>query len=135
MAYPQPEGLLIVDTDPSNMSISGCLSQVQDGVEKVLAYGSKALFSAQRRYCTTKRELLAVVKFVKHYTMYLWGRHFLVRTNHASLGWLINIKDPEGMLAHWISILDTYDFTIRHRPSAKHSNADGLTCQECTQCK
>ena len=135
LAYPQSEGLLILDTDASNVSISGCLSQVQNGVEKVLAYGSKALSSAQRRYCTTKRELLAVVKFVKHYRMYLWGRHFLVRTDHVSLRWLINFKDPEGMLARWISVLDTYDFTIQHRPGAKHSNADGLTRQECTQCK
>ena len=135
LAYPQPEGMLILDTDASNTSISGCLSQVQDGVERVLAYGSKALSSAQRRYCTTKRELLAVVNFVKHYRMYLWGRHFLVRTDHASLRWLINFKDPEGTLARWISILDTYDFTIQHRPGAKHKNADGLTRQECTQCK
>ena len=135
LAYPQPEGLLILDTDASNVSISGCLSQVQDGVERVLAYGSKALSSAQRRYCTTKRELLAVVKFIKHYRMYLWGRRFLVRTDHASLRWLTNFKDPEGMLARWISVLDTYDFTIQHRPGAKHSNADGLTRQKCTQCK
>ena len=102
---------------------------------RVLAYGSKVLSSAQRRYCTTKRELLAVVKFIKHYRMYLWGRHFLVRTYHASLKWLINFKDSEGMLAHWISVLDTYDFAIQHRPGVKHSNADGLTRQECTQCK
>ena len=104
---PQPEGLLILDTDANNVivSISGCLSQVQDGVERVLAYGSKALSSAQRRYCTTKRELLAVVKFIKHYRMYLWGCCFLVRTNHTSLGWLTNFKDPEGMLARWISFL------------------------------
>ena len=135
LAHPQPEGLLILDTDASNVSISGCLSQVQDGVERVLAYGSKALSSAQRRYCTTKRELLAVVKFIKHYRMYLWGRRFLVLTDHASLRWLTNFKDPEGMLARWISVLDTYDFTIQHRPGAKHSNADGLTRQKCTQCK
>ena len=67
--------------------------------------------------------------------MYLWGRHFLVRTDHASLRWFINFKDPEGMLARWISILDTYDFTIQHRHGAKHKNADSLTRQECRQCK
>ena len=105
LAYPQPEGLLILDTDASNMSILRC------------------------------RELLAVVKFIKHYRMYLWGRHFLVRTEHAYLKWLINFKDPEGMLARWISVLDTYDFAIQDRPGVKHSNADGLTQQECTQCK
>ena len=127
LAYPQPEGVLILHTDASNVSISGCLSQVQDGVERVLAYGSKGLSLAQRRYCTNKLELLAVVKFIKHYRMYLWGRRFL--------RWLTNFKDPEGMLARWISVLDTYDFTIQHRPGAKHSNVEGLTRQECTPCK
>ena len=96
----------------SSVSISECLSQVQNGVERVLAYGSKSLSSAQRRYCTTKRELLAVVQFVKHFHMYLWGRSFLLRTDHASLKWLINFKEPVGMLARWILVLDTYDFKI-----------------------
>ena len=61
-----------------------------------------------------KGELLAVVKFVKYYRTYLWGRHFRVHTDHASLRWLLNFKDPEGMLARWLSVLDTYDFEIVH---------------------
>ena len=135
LAYPQTEGLMVLDTDASAVSISGCVSQIQNGEERVIAYGSKALSAAQRRYCTTKRELLAVVKFVKYYRTYLWGRHFMVRTDHASLRWLLNFKDPEGMLARWLSVLDTYDFEIVHRPGAKHNNADSLTRQNCTQCK
>ena len=94
LAYPRPEGKLILDTDASAVTIDGCLSQVQDGEERVLAYYSQTLSAAQ-----TKRELLAVVKAVKHFRMYLWGRSFLLRTDHASLRWLINFKDPEGMLA------------------------------------
>ena len=129
LAYPQTEGLMVLDTDASAVSISGCVSQIQNGEERVIAYGSKALSAAQRRYCTTKRELLAVVKFVKYYRTYLWGRHFMVRTDHASLRWLLNFKDPEGMLARWLSVLNTYDFEIVHRPGAKHNNADSLTRQ------
>ena len=68
LAYPQHEGLLILDTDASSVSISGCLSQVQNGEERILAYGSKSLSSAQQKYCTTKRELLAVVQFVQQCT-------------------------------------------------------------------
>ena len=135
LGYPRPEGRLILDTDASAVAISGCLSQEQDGEERVLAYYSQTLSAAQRRYCTTKRELLAVVRAVKHFRMYLWGRPFLLRTDHASLRWLINFKDPEGMLARWISVLDVYDFDIQHRAGNKHANADGLTRIECTQCK
>ena len=135
LGYPRPESRLILDTDASAVAISGCLSQEQDGEERVLAYYSQTLSAAQRRYCTTKGELLAVVRAVKHFRMYLWGRPFLLRTDHASLRWLINFKDPEGMLARWISVLDVYDFDIQHRAGNKHANADGLTRIECTQCK
>ena len=77
LAYPGPEGKLILDIDASAVAISGSLSQVQDGEERVLAYYSQTLSAAQRRYCTTIRELVAVVKAVKHFRMYLWGRPLL----------------------------------------------------------
>ena len=49
LAYPGPEGKLILDTDASAVAISGSLSQVQDGEERVLAYYSQTLSAAQRR--------------------------------------------------------------------------------------
>ena len=62
LSYPDPnEGEFILDTDASGYAISGLLSQMQQGQEKVIAYGSKSLSSTERRYCTTNRELLAVV--------------------------------------------------------------------------
>ena len=92
LGYPRTGGRLILDTDASAVAISGCLSQEQDGEERVLAYYSQTLSAAQQRYCTTKRELLAVVRAVKHFRMYLWGRPFLLRTDHASLRWLIKTR-------------------------------------------
>ena len=46
LAYPQTEGLMVLDTDASAVSISGCVSQIQNGEERVIAYGSKALSAA-----------------------------------------------------------------------------------------
>ena len=59
--------------------------------------------------------------------LFLWGLKFTVRTDHASLRWLKSFKEPEGMLARWLSVLGTYDFVLEHRPGAKHGNADGLS--------
>ena len=59
--------LFILDTDASDSAIGCVLSQRLDGVEKVIAYGSKMLSTSQRSYCVTYRELLAVVEFVRHY--------------------------------------------------------------------
>ena len=52
------------------------------------------LSKAQSRYCTTYRELLALVVFFKHFWQYLWGRHFKVRTDHAAL---VNHSNADGL--------------------------------------
>ena len=103
--------------------------------ERVIAYASKTLNRAQRNYCVTKRELLAVVSFVKQFKHFLYGTSFLVQTDHASLIWLRNFKGPEGIIARWISILETYSFTIQHRSGTKHLNADGLSRISKRKCK
>lgn len=135
LAYPTQDDPFILDTDASAHSVRAVLSQLQNGEQKVISYSSRTLSHSQRNYCTTKRELLAIVIFVKQFRHYLWGRKFLIRADHASLTWLLNFKEPEGMLVRWISVLDTYDFDIKHRPGHKHGNADGLSRIPCKQCK
>ena len=128
LAYPRMEGQYILDTDASNTGIGAVLSQMQQGEERVIAYGSKTLSRSQRNYCTTYKELLAVVKFCRHFKPYLWGKPFIVRTDHASLVWLKNFKEPEGMLARWIAALGEYQIEeIQHRPGIRHVNADVMS--------
>ena len=134
MAYPKDKGQYTLDTDASGSGIGAVLSQVQDGSEKVVAYASRALSKAERNYCVTRRELLAVVNFLRHFRQYLYGRKIIIRTDHASLRWLLNFRDPEGQLARWLQVIGEYDYTIVHRPGLKHSNADGLSRLPCRQC-
>ncbi len=95
-------------------------------VKKVIAYASKTLNASQQRYCTTNKELLAVVTAVELFKYYLTGRHFMVVTDHASLNWLRNFKEQEGVGARWITRLQLFDFKIMHRPGKHHSHADGF---------
>ena len=105
----------------------GCeLVQIQGGAERVIAYGSFALSPEQTRYCTTRKELLAVVRFARQYRHYLLGKRVLVRTDHNSLTWLLNFKEPQGQLARWIEELSQYDLEIQYRKGSKHANADAL---------
>ena len=135
LAYPlRDAGEFVLDTDASNHGMGAVLSQVQNGQEKVIAYASRTLNGSQRNYCTTKKELLAVVTFVQHFRHYLYGRHFIIRTDHASLKWLKNFKDVDGMLARWLSKLDTYDYEMVHRKGSLHGNADGLSRKPGQKC-
>ena len=52
----------------------------------MIAYGSQSLTKEERRFCMTKRELLAVVHFLKQYQHYLYGQRFKIRTDHGALG-------------------------------------------------
>ena len=116
LSYPDFSKEFVLDTDASNFALGAVLSQVQnDGSERVIAYGSRLMTKTERRYCATRRELLSVVTFVKKFHPYLLGRHFKLRTDHGSLVWLKNFKEPEGQLARWLERLQQYDFTIIHR--------------------
>ena len=103
-----------MDTDASNHNVGAVLSQVQDGREVVVAYYSKALSAPEKNYCTTRRELLAVVKAVKHFRPYLYGRTFRLRTDHASLIWLCRRAEPSSQVACWLEILAEFSYLIKH---------------------
>ena len=131
LGYPLPVGKFILDTDASNIGLGAVLSQEQEGQERVIAYASKTLNKPERSYCVTRRELLAIITFVKQFHHYLYGAKFLVRTDHAALYWLLRKKDPEGQMARWITFLQDYHMEIQHRPGVRHGNADALSrCME-----
>lgn len=136
LGYPQSHGTFILDTDASNVGIGAVLSQIQDGEERVIEYFSRVISKPERNYCVTRKELLAIVRAVDHFHKYLYGRKFLIRTDHAALKWLLRMKNPEGQLARWMEKLQQYNFEIRHRPGRVHKNADALSRRPCPEnCK
>ncbi|GBN42631.1 Transposon Ty3-I Gag-Pol polyprotein [Araneus ventricosus] len=102
LTYPRTDKDFILDTDASNEGIGVVLSQNTGNEERVIAYFSKSLGKPERNYCVTRKKLLAIVKSIEHFHHYLYGRKFLLRTDHASLRWLLNFKEPEGQIARWI---------------------------------
>ena len=136
MAYPSDCGDYILDTDACDVSIGAVLSQVQGGRERVIAYGSRTLNKAERNYCVTDRELLAVKHFIEYYKHYLLGRRFIVRSDHQALKWLFSLKEPKSRIARWIEMLSAYNFSVEFRPGVKHGNADGMSrCPDPQQCE
>ena len=94
LAYPQPMGLYVLDTDASDTAIGCSLSEIQNAEKRAICFGSKKLDSIQSRYCVTRPELLAAVTFINQFRQYLLGKHFILRTDHSSLRWLCGFKAP-----------------------------------------
>ena len=101
----------------------------------MLGYYSKSLNSAQRNYCTTKKELLAIVATLNHWDVYLsclFCEPFILRTDHAALTWLKTMVCLDKAMLRWCDAVNKYDFIIQHR--AKHQNADALSRMRLTKC-
>ncbi|GBN03363.1 Retrovirus-related Pol polyprotein from transposon 297 [Araneus ventricosus] len=117
----------------SNEVIGAVLSQNIGNEERVIAYFSKSLGKPERNYYITRTELLAIVKSIVNFHHYLYGWKFLLRTDHASLRWLLNFKELEGQIARWIRRRHKYDFEIQHRKGTTYGNADTLSRRPCKE--
>ena len=73
LAPPLPEGRYIIDTDASDFAMGAVLQQEQHGTVRVIAYANKTFDAAERQYCTTRKELAAVIYALKEFRHYVLG--------------------------------------------------------------
>ena len=129
------EGTFVLDVDASDIAAGAVLQQEQDGMEKVLGYASRTFDKHECNYCTTRKELAALVFGLKDYRQYLLGRKFKIRTDHAALQYLKSATELFGQQARWLDLICEFDFTLTHRAGVSHGNADGLSrippCELC----
>lgn len=114
-------------TDASLIAGAGILTQNQEGQERVIAFHSVKFNKAQRNYSATERECLAVLSSVERFRPWVDGVPFKVVTDHASLKWLQNLKEPHGKLARWAVRLQAFDITFEHRPGKQMDAPDALS--------
>ena len=130
MTYPDFTKPFWVKSDASDSSVGFVLTQMHDGKEKVVAYGSKKLTDTQRRYCTYDREFFGILTAVRTYSHYLRHAHFYVITDHRPL---LNLKkvdpkaDATGRRVRWSIELNLYDFEVIYKKGRKHSDADAMS--------
>lgn len=65
-------------------SIKGLGASLQQN-DKPVAFASKSISDAKKRYACIERELLAIVFGIQRFHTYLYGRPFKVLTDHKSL--------------------------------------------------
>ena len=58
------------------------LGQTQHGKGVLIAYAGHGLNSAEKNYSVTEREALGVVEAAKFFQTYLYGKRFVVYTDH-----------------------------------------------------
>ena len=127
-------GGYVVDTDASNYAAGAVLQQMQEGQLRVIAYASRAFNKAERQYCTTRKELAAIIYALKQFRHYLaGGERFLLRTDHGALTSLFKVPVPISQEANYLNFLSQFNFDIQHRPGTQHGNSDGLSRRPCNK--
>lgn len=127
LAFPDFNELFYVTTDASNVAMGAVLSQGVLPHDRPIFFFSKTLNEAQRNYSTIHKELLAIVEAIKAFKVYLYGRFFVLITDHRPLCYLFSMKDCGSRLFRQKLELMDYNFKILYRPGALNHVADALS--------
>lgn len=97
-------------------------------VERVIAYWSRTLRSAERNYSATEREALAAKEALVKFQPFIEGESVILITDHAALQWARVYENANRRLAAWGAVFAAYPgLKIVHRPGRIHSNVDPLS--------
>ncbi|XP_026330562.1 uncharacterized protein K02A2.6-like, partial [Hyposmocoma kahamanoa] len=134
LCHYDPNRPLVLTCDASARGVGAVLSQRgegADGRERAVAYASRTLSDAETNYSQIHREALAIIFGIKKFHQYLYGRRFLLRTDHKPLVSIFGQdKSIPQMTAsrmqRWAVILSAYNYEIEYVKTTDNC-ADGLS--------
>ena len=111
--------------------MGGHLVQVPKGQPRsegrLLACTSRTLSPAERNYCISERECLAIVFACDKFRNYIYEKEVTIETDHHALCFLKNLKNPTGRLARWAILMQRFKCVIKYNAGRKHVDADCLS--------
>ena len=129
LTIPSVTDTFTLHTDASGFGIGACLHIQRDHEELPVAFFSRQLQDAERRYSITELETLAIVASIKHFQFYIYGTTLNVFTDHKACTTLLNSTALNTRLKRMALFLQDKDIYIHYRPGKESANADGLSRQ------
>ena len=125
LAYFDPDKETVLSVDASKDGLGAVL--VQDG--RPIAFASRALSDTEKRYAHIEKETLAVVFGCERFHNYLYGRKFLVESDHKPLEVIVKktLDKAPPRIQRFLLKLQKYQFELKHVPGKKIPVADTLS--------
>ena len=118
----------VLYTDACDDGLGAVLCQLDDNVKcRPVAFYSRKLKASEKKYAIGEKELMAIVFAMEHYKIYLYGKEFVVRSDHRPLQWLKDLKNPSTRLARWLIIARQFNFKIEFISGVQNAAADALS--------
>lgn len=119
-----------ISADASSYGIGACLLQGHEGERKVVAYASRLLSVAEKRYAQIEREALAITWAATKFQEYILGIPIVIETDHKPLVQVLQTKNLDELtprLQRFRIRLLRYEYKIVYTPGKELVVADALS--------
>ena len=131
---------LLAHFDPKEALILGCdaspslqtRSHVIPLLAKWLIVFASCTLAPERKYSHLDKEALSIIFEVKRFHQYLYGRQFIIHSEHKTLVYTFDEAKAVPLMASariqwWALTLSAYTYTIQYKAGKDHANADELS--------
>lgn len=121
----------VLETDASMHGLGAVLRNVsEEEPGKPIAFISRTLTSTERKYSITEKEMLAALWAMEHFKYFLYGREFILQTDHKAL----EAFNSKGYLAsdrihRWMERIQNFSFEVIYRKGESIPHVDALSRQ------
>ena len=126
LVRPNFEDCFVITTDASDYALGAVLSN-EKTVECPIAYASRSLVGAEKRYHPIEKELLAIVWAVEHFKHYIYGNKFIVYSDHRPLVSIWRLRENSPILSRLRLRLQGLECEIRYKKGKENVVADFLS--------
>jgi len=117
----------VIQTDASSYGLGVGLLQYHGSELLPIAFASRKLLPREQSYATIEKECLAIVYAIKRFRDYLYGREFVIQTDHKPLVYINHNRSNNDRIMRWSLLLQPYRFRIESIPGPDNVVADFLS--------